>query len=458
MGGEAPVWHGTARDLRAPSIPMRFLTSEVAEATGGTLVGPDVAVDGAAIDSRALAGGELFVPVVAERDGHDFVPAALESGAAAYLSARPARGGTAVEVADTATALADLGRAARSRLPERVVGITGSVGKTSVKDLLAAALGESFATAASVRSFNNELGVPLTLLGAPDACEAAVVEMGARGAGHIRLLCSIARPTVGVVTAVGLVHTETFGTLDDVARAKSELVADLPPSGTAVLNADDELVAAMASVTPAEVLRYGVASSGADVVAEQVVLDDELRPGFRLRSPWGAAEVRLAVRGAHQVANALAAASAALACGAALDRVAEGLGRAALSPWRMELARTPSGALVLNDAYNANPVSVAAALRSLAALGAGRRVAVLGTMAELGDVAEREHAGVAALAAELGIELVAVDEPRYGPEPVAGVEGAVTAIGPLRAGDAVLVKGSRVAGLEELAQRLVSGG
>jgi UDP-N-acetylmuramoyl-tripeptide--D-alanyl-D-alanine ligase len=438
-------------------MALRFLTSEVAAATGGRLHGPDVPVDGAVIDSRSVRGGELFVPLVAERDGHEFVGGALEAGAAAYLTVRDPAGGTAVVVDDTAAALTRLGRAARDRLPDRVIGITGSVGKTSVKDLVAAAIATELPVVASERSFNNELGVPLTLLAAPEGCEAAVVEMGARGAGHIRLLCSVARPTVGVVTAVGLVHTETFGTLDDVARAKSELVADLPSSGTAVINVDDERVAAMAAVTPAAVLRYGLDPAVADVVAEDVTLDDELRPSFRVRSPWGSAAVRLGVRGHHQVPNALAAVAAAAACGVALDAVAEGLARAALSPWRMELARTPAGALVVNDAYNANPVSVAAALRSLAALPARRRIAVLGTMAELGEVAAREHRVVADLAESLGIEVVAVGEPRYGVGLEPGLAEAAARLEDLGEGDAVLVKGSRVAGLERLAELLVGG-
>lgn len=190
---------------------MRLRTSEVAAAVGGDLVGPDVEVDGAVIDSRLVTGGELFVPVVAGRDGHDFVGAARAAGAAAYLTARSPEGGTAVVVDDTVAALAALGRAARARLPEPVVAITGSVGKTSVKDLLGAVLGRRGPTAVSDKSFNNELGVPLSLVGSPEGSWAAVVEMGARAPGDLRTLCAIARPTVGVVTAVAPVHTETFG-------------------------------------------------------------------------------------------------------------------------------------------------------------------------------------------------------------------------------------------------------
>ena len=434
---------------------MKFTAGAVATAIGGRLVGPDVEVEGVAIDSRGDLVRRLFVPIVAERDGHDFIADALDGGAAAYLTAREPLGrGTAIAVGDTAEALRALGAHARSCLPDRVIGITGSVGKTTVKDLTAAALSTSFSVAASERSFNNELGVPLTLTNAADGTDAAVVEMGARGIGHIRLLCQIARPTIGVVTAVGHVHTELFGTIDDVATGKGELVEALPPSGVAVLNADDARVAAMATRSSASVMTYGVERS-ADVIADDVRLADDLRPTFVVRSPWGSATVSLDVRGVHQVSNALAAVSAAAAAGAELDAVVEGIRAAQLSPWRMELHRTPRGALVINDAYNANPISMAAALRSLAALDASRRIAVVGTMAELGAVAAEEHRAVTELAASLGIRIVAVAEPLYGGEQVRDIDGALEVIGDLGDGDAVLVKGSRVAGLERLADSLV---
>jgi UDP-N-acetylmuramoyl-tripeptide--D-alanyl-D-alanine ligase len=426
----------------------------VAAAVGGSVSGPEVEVDGATVDSRRVRGGELFVPIRAARDGHDFVADALAAGAAAYLTSRAPGVGTAVAVGDTTTALADLGRAARDRLPGRVVGITGSAGKTSTKDLLAAALEGSFLVAASERSFNNELGVPLTLLNAPEGADAAVVELGARGEGHIRLLCGIARPTVGVVTNVGLAHTEMLGGLDGVARVKSELVAALPPSGTAVLNAGDERVAAMRSATAARVVTFGLEQG--DVRAAALALDDELRPSFRLVSPWGDADVRLAVRGAHHAANAAAAAAAALVVGATLDDVVAGLGRGRLSPWRMDLTRAAAGGLVLNDAYNANPASTEAALRSLAALDARRRVAVLGPMLELGEHDAAEHRRIGEVARALGIDrLLTVGAPGYGGEDVADVEAAAAALGPVAAGDAVLIKGSRAAGMERLAAMLV---
>ncbi len=432
---------------------MRLLTSEIADVVGGRLDGPDITVDGASHDSRAVSPGALFVPVGAARDGHDFIADALARGAGAYLTTGRLEGGTAIVVDDTVRALQLAGGLARRRLPDRVVGITGSVGKTSVKDLLAAVLAERLRTAASARSFNNELGVPLTLLNADEATEATVVEMGARGIGHIRALCAIASPTVGIVTRVAAVHTEVFGTIDDVARGKGELVEALPTTGAAVLNAGDERVAAMAGRTSARVVTFG---EGGDVRADDVTLDDDLRARFRLRSPWGAADVALAARGIHQVDNALAAAAAALALDLPVEAVATGLAGAELSPWRMELATAPSGARILNDAYNANPTSVAAALESLAALPAARRTAVLGVMAELGAAERAEHVHVGRRARELGIRLIAVAAPGYGGEDVADIDEALAVLGTLDEADAVLVKGSRVAGLERLAQRLLA--
>ena len=326
----------------------------------------------------------------------------------------------AVEVDDTGAALIALGRHARRRIGAvpgfaAVVGITGSVGKTTTKDLLRAALHETLPTAASIRSFNNELGVPLTLINAPDRTQVAVVEMGARGAGHIAMLCDIAEPTVGIVTTVEMVHTEMFGELADVARAKGELIEALPPDGAAVLNADNPWVAAMADRTEARVLRFSTSDSAADLWAEHVTIDADLRPSFRLHSPWGAADVHLGVRGAHNVANALAAAAAALVVEVPLAAVAEGLSRVEMSPWRMDLQSTPSGARVLNDAYNAGPASMAAALRSLDALDAAHPVAVLGLMAELGEGGAAAHRQVADLAEDLGVQVIAVAAPDYGP-------------------------------------------
>ena len=437
---------------------MRFLASEIAGAVGGELVGPDVTVDEVRHDSRDVVGGELFVPLRDVRDGHDFIDGALSAGAIAYLTAQPPRGATAIVVRDPAEALAALGRHARSRLVGPVVGITGSVGKTSVKDLAAAALGRHLETHASLRSFNNEYGVPLTLTNAPETTQATVVEMGAVGIGHIAHLCAIADPTVGVVTTVEAVHTELFGDLDQVAVAKGELVEHLPADGTAVLNAGNPRVAAMAARTSAAVVTFG--SPDADVRIEGLRLDASLRPSFRLCTPWGDHDVELAVRGEHQAMNASAAAAVALACGVPLEMVADGLGEAALSPWRMELATAPSGVVVVNDAYNAGPASMEAAVRSLVHLDAVRRVAVLGPMAELGAHGPQAHARIAALCTDLAVEVIAVDAQDYGRGPgvrhVDRWQEAVKLLEDRGEGDAVLVKGSRVAGLERVAQSLLA--
>ncbi|GAA4663258.1 UDP-N-acetylmuramoyl-tripeptide--D-alanyl-D-alanine ligase [Gordonia humi] len=437
---------------------MHLQASQIAAATGGTLHGPDVAVESASIDSRSISPGQLFVPIVAARDGHDFIANAVTAGAPVYLTDRapdPTVNATAVQVPDTSLALADIGRAVRAGLPPRVVGVTGSVGKTSTKDLLAGVLATTYATSASEKSFNNELGLPLTLLGAPDDTEAVVLEMGARGVGHIALLCDIASPTVGVITRVEGVHLEMFGTLEDVAQAKGELVESLPADGVAVLNADHPLVRAMAPRTQARVLTYGVADD-ADVRATDITLDDQLRASFTLHSPWGTTSVALQARGEHQVPNALAAAAAGCGLGVPVTALAAGLSEAVLSGLRMEMSTTASGVTVINDAYNANPTSMAAGLSSLARLEARRRFAVVGTMAELGADGDSAHRDVARQAVDLGITVIAVDEPAYGAAAthVSGVDEAVAALGELAEGDAVLVKGSRVAALERVATAL----
>jgi UDP-N-acetylmuramoyl-tripeptide--D-alanyl-D-alanine ligase len=428
---------------------VRFSTSELAAQLGAELVGSDVTVDGASIDSRTIAPGQLYVPIVAERDGHAFIEAAREAGAAAYLTMQEPVGETAIVVADTAVALMNLGMLARTRVDDGVVGITGSVGKTTTKDLVHRCLSAAFRTTASERSFNNELGLPLTLLNAPDDAQWVVLEMGARGVGHIKRLARVARPDVGIVTSVAMAHVEYFGDLEGVARAKAELVTALPPSGVAILNFDDERVARMASVSPCPVLGYAVAAD-AEVRAEEVVLDGELRPRFRLTTPWGKGDVRLALHGAHQVPNALAAAAAALWCGVPFDGVVAALAAVTCAPLRMEVHHAPDGPIVVVDCYNANPSSTEAALRSLAALAAGRKLALLGLMAELGAATEAEHRRMAELGEELGLEVVGYQTTLYGPRQVGTVEDAVALLRTMGSGDALLVKGSRVAQLEDV--------
>ncbi len=448
---------------------MRWTLDEIVAATGGRLHGDGaVVVDGVTQDSRDAQPGMLFVPLVAERDGHDFIADAVAAGASAYLSARERSvpGAAAVRVDDTMAALAALGREARRRLGAvPVVGITGSVGKTTTKDLLAAVLGRDRRVWASTRSFNNEIGVPITLLSTPAGAEALVVEMGSRGPGHIAELCRIARPTMGVVTTVGLSHTSELGSLAAVVSAKQELVESLPAAadgGVAFLNAGVPQVAAMAAATEARIVTFG---ADGEVSAQGIELDDELTPRFVLHSPGGEIGVELGARGVHSVDNALAAAAVGLELGVSLADVAAGLATPALSPLRMEVVRTPEGAHLLNDSYNANPLSMRAALHSLAALPAERRIAVLGTMAELGAFEADEHAAAASLADRLGITMVAVDAPGYSAGEgvvieaagIDGAEAALSELGGLAPGDAVLVKGSRVAGLERLVERLVAG-
>jgi len=426
-----------------------MLASQVARAVGGTLAGPDVIVDGASFDSRALRPGSLFVPLVAERDGHTFIDSALASGAAAYLTSRAPQGGTAIVVAHTATALMELAAWARRQLDVPVVGVTGSVGKTSTKDLIAAALGATRLVTANERSFNNEQGLPVTILGVSDGVEVLVVEMGMRGFGEIAALCNVAAPTIGVVTSVAGAHTERVGGIEGVARAKRELVEALPATGTAILNADDHRVAAMAGHSPAPVVTYGF---GGDVRIGDVVLDGLARPSFRVESPWGCADVRLSVSGAHMASNAAAALAVAGVIEGSIESAGEALASARVSAMRMDVRRSSRGAIVVNDAYNADPDSMRAALTALAGIDARRRVAILGPMAELDDAAAG-HRAVAAIARELDIELIATGTELYG---VAPVDDPVAAAGQLGEGDAVLVKASRVAGLEKVAEALLT--
>lgn len=433
-----------------------WTTAELSAAANGRLIGPSVTIHGVTLDSRSVQPGMLFVPIVGERDGHDFIDAARSAGAAAWLTAQPSDEAGEIVVDNTERALTALGAMARTALPERVVGITGSSGKTSTKDLLAAIFRQEGPTAASEKSFNNELGVPLTLLNAPDRAIAAVIEMGARGKGHIATLCDVARPTVGVIVNIGNAHRELFGSTEGTADAKAELYDSIPSSGTSVVNLDDAMFTRLRSRAKGRLLTFSAAGSArSDVTASDVHLDGELRASFDIRSPWGSVPVRLGARGLHQVENALAAASSALAAGATLDHVAAGLATDSLSPMRMDLQRCANGVRVLNDAYNANPSSMAAALRSLAQLAAARRFAVLGTMAELGPDKLAYHLEVGAMARDLGINLaVALNEQDYGLMSVATVDEVLRALGSLESGDVVLVKGSRVAGLERVAEAL----
>lgn len=434
-----------------PFGPMKMLASEVANGIGGRLIGPDVEFDGASFDTRSIEPGQLFVPIVADRNGHDFIGAAYERGAALHLTSEPddfRRDHTAIEVADTARALMDVAAFARQRSAARVVGVTGSVGKTSTKDLIAAACGAQRRTVANERSFNNEQGLPITILNSADDTEALVLEMGMRGFGQITELCEIARPDIGVVTSVGYSHTELVGGIEGVAIAKRELVEALPKSGVAILNGDDHRVAPMAKHTGASVLTYGVAG---DVRISELELDELARPRFRLDTPWGRADVRLSVSGAHMAMNAAAAIAVAGSLGVDLDAAVGALADADVSGMRMEVTRLDSGAVVINDAYNANPTSMAAALDAVVAMNAERRFAVLGLMAELDDPGEG-HREMARRAEAHGIALIATGTDLYGVRPT---DDPIAALGELGEGDVVLVKASRSAGLERIVAELL---
>ena len=455
---------------------MTMTATRLAEAVDGVIVGdPDARAESFAIDSRVLAPGACFVALHGARDGHDFVADAFARGARIALVSRvvdPLPPGTALVVVDDP--LAALARAAvhvrRGWDDVTVVGITGSAGKTSTKDLTAAALGGGRRVHASYGSFNNEAGLPLTILGAPPGTEVVVAEMGARFPGNITDLCAVAAPTFGVVTHIGLAHAEHLGGRDGIVKTKGELLEALPASGTAVLNADEEATPLLAARTVARVLTVG-SGPDADVALEGLVLDPELRPRFAIVSEWGRVEVALAVRGAHQAQNAAMAATVALALGVDPASVAAGLADATTASWRMELATSPGGIVVLNDAYNASPSSMRAALESFGGLAPpGRRVAVLGDMLELGEHTEVEHAALGALAASVGVDLLVAVGPHSAVTAAHAERAGVVALtatdrdeahalvaAHVQPGDAVLVKASRALGLEAVAAALVRG-
>ncbi|MBJ7504862.1 MAG: UDP-N-acetylmuramoyl-tripeptide--D-alanyl-D-alanine ligase [Ilumatobacteraceae bacterium] len=433
------------------------MATDVAHAVGGRLSGKNAHLSGASFDSRTLTMGQLFVPIIAERDGHDFIDDALARGAGAYLTSREvgtdgaALRGTAIVVPDTVEALRALGRWARmalgARVGNRVVGITGSVGKTTTKDLAAAAIGSALRVAASSRSFNNDQGVPITLLNAPDDCEALVLEMGMRGHGEITRLTEVGLPIIGVVTAIAEAHTALLDNLDGIAQAKGELIAALPSDGIAILNADDERVLAMQSRTSARVITFGEAPS-ATVRITQVDLDHRAHATVHMATPWGDVSFALPIAGRHSASNAAAAIAAAGACGVDVQGAGAAITAAPMSPNRMHVRTTAGGVVLIDDCYNANPKSMAAALNTLAAIPARRRTAFVGVMAELKDP-DIAHRLIASLARRLEINLVAVDTNLYGGDSIT-LQSAILQAGQFGDGDAVLVKGSRVAGLERL--------
>ena len=437
---------------------MKLRASDLANAIGGRLVGPDTEIDGATFDSRQVLRHQLFVPIVAERDGHDFIGDALKAGAGAYLTSRPeiveGLGGTAIVVDDTARALIDAARWGRTQFPAStvVIGVTGSVGKTSTKDLIVAALSSAKRVVANVRSFNNEQGLPVTILNAPLTTEVLVLEMGMRGLGQIDDLCRIARPHIGVITRVGEAHTELVGGIEGVAQAKGELIEALPPQGVAILNADDERVIAMRSRSVAPVLSFGESTS-ADIRIANLHLDAHGCALFDVSTPSGSATVNLSIPGRHMALNAAAAIAVGEALGVNLELMVESLRSATISDRRMQMKTTRNGALLLDDCYNANPTSMAAAIETLAQIPATRKIAVLGIMAEI-ENPESAYAKIAHMAQAGNIEIIAVGTDGYGLESTS-LEEAGRRVAECGESTAVLVKGSRVAGLERIVDAVV---
>ncbi|MFI8933334.1 UDP-N-acetylmuramoyl-tripeptide--D-alanyl-D-alanine ligase [Streptomyces sp. NPDC053474] len=446
-------------------IPLSL--GEIATVVGGTVEGDDaVTVTAPAVlDSRQAEPGGLFVAFTGEHvDGHDYAVQAGRAGAVAVLGSRPTALPTVV-VEDATAALQALAAHVVAQLRDRltVVGVTGSRGKTSTKDLLAAVLSSSAPTIATVGSLNNELGMPLTMLRSDEATRFLVLEMGVRRIGDISKLTGLVAPDVGVVLNVGQAHLSHLGSREAIAQAKGELVQGLAPGGTAVLNADDPRVAAMRSLTDRPVLTFGQAEH-ADVRVLDVVLDRLARPSFTLRTAATWAPVTLPLVGTHQALNASAAAAAGLAAGVSLDVAATALPTVALSKWRLELRDLVGGATLLDDSFNADPDSTRAALDTLAAIEGKRRIAVLGEMLELGDDSEAQHHAIGEYAAFHADVVLAV-----GAQPIADGAGeravalpdnaaAVEWLrGRLTAGDVVLVKASRGARLDEVSAALTSG-
>ncbi|MFE3996825.1 UDP-N-acetylmuramoyl-tripeptide--D-alanyl-D-alanine ligase [Streptomyces goshikiensis] len=459
--------------------------AEIADITGGRphdIPDPSVRISGpVVIDSRKVEAGSLFAAFAGEHvDGHAYAERAVAAGAAAVLAARPV-GVPAIVVPDVEKALGALARAVVERLGTDVVALTGSAGKTSTKDLIAQVLQSHAPTVWTPGSLNNEIGLPLTALQATAETRHLVLEMGARGIGHIAYLTGLTPPRIGLVLNVGTAHIGEFGGREQIAQAKGELVEALPAEadgGVAVLNADDLLVRAMSARTKARTVLFGE-SEDADVRATEVRMTPGGQPAFTLHTPTGCGDVTLRLYGEHHVSNALAAAAVAHVLGMSAMEIATALsGAGTLSRWRMEVTERADGVTIVNDAYNANPESMRAALRALVAMGGaaratgGRTWAVLGPMAELGDASLAEHDAVGRLAVRLNVsKLVAVggreaswlqlgayNEGSWGEESVL-VSDAQAAIdllrSELRPGDVVLVKASRSIGLERVALALL---
>lgn len=439
------------------------MASDVARITGGSLFGDDVEIDGVSFDSRLLMPGQCFIAIEADRDGHQFVADAYEAGAAACIVRRgmlpdervPAESAR-IDVDDTMDALTALGKWARDQLDStalgKVIGVTGSAGKTSTKDFIAAVLAATCDQSyASELSYNNDIGVPTTLINAPDDCDAIVIEMGMRGFGEIARLCDVARPNIGLITSIGEAHSERVGGIEGVAQAKGELLLALPADGVAIVCADDPRALHAASRSQAQRLTFG-AGSDADVRYDVISLDHSGRATIMVYWKDKSRSVLVPAPGAHMASNAVAAIAVGVAISADFDACVDAIANAQLSYMRMQWETTGSGVRIMNDAYNANPDSMLAALITLSTVSASRHVAVVGVMAEIADAQER-HAFIASRAKELGIELWPIGTDLYGVVPIS-IEEAVTRIETMPAGAVVLLKGSRVAALERVVDLL----
>lgn len=457
------------------------------EVTGGELLlgSSDAIVNGLAIDSRRVEPGNVFVALSGEHtDGHEHLDDAISRGARALivtrspgqlesaLSAAADRDVAVLRVRDSLRAVQALAAYHRSRLFCPVIGVTGSTGKTTTKDFMTAVLGQRFRVVATEGNQNNELGVPLTIMNAGADTDVLIVEMAMRGAGQIAELAAIARPGAGLVTNVGTSHIELLGSQEAIARAKSELVAAVAGDGRVFLNGDDAFSGVLAEESRAQVVYYGL-SDAADIRATDVSTDEESRPRFTLTAGDQSREVLLQVPGRHNVYNALAAAAVALYLELPIDEIVQGLTEARSSAMRMQSFVTAGGVHVINDAYNANPTSMRAAIETLAEVSAAtHRVAVLGDMAELGSLTELAHFRIGEEVARLPIDaLVTVgerarriadgaraegmDDERI--RPCANVDEATEVLDDiLGPGDVVLVKASRVMGLERVVEGIVN--
>ncbi len=456
---------------------------DIREIVGGTLVATSptdaerVISGSVETDSRLVTSGSVFFALPGEvTDGHEFASAALDNGAALVIAERELDLAVPhIIVADGVSALADLARDVVRRVRQAgtlsVVGITGSNGKTTTKNMLRAVLEQEGPTVAPPGSFNNHVGAPISMLRITPETRYLIVEMGASGAGEIARLVNVARPDIGIVLKVGLAHVGEFGGVDAVQRAKSEMVRDLPSTAVAILNADDARVAAMADMTEARVRWFGL-SARADVRADDVEATAS-GTSFTLVVDGISSRVTLRILGEHHVMNALAALSAAIELGVDRDRAVAAIEAVARAErWRMEVLDPGNGMTVINDAYNASPDSMAAALKTLAQIVTPdeRSVAILGEMAELGEYSQEEHDRIGRLVVRLNIgKLYVIGHGARHIHNAAGLEGSWDGESvlldsleaaydvldeELRAGDVVLVKSSKSAGLRFLGDRL----